>query len=614
MARMRRPVTSPNLGLYLGIPPASLPSRGLSACLNVRIKQGRIVHDNLGWTGFPVGGTQINLDSKPVMLIDDFPLRTGVVKSIFANTTDLFEYDASTETVAYLTPRQETGTVSVTNGSTTVTGTGTTWTTDLKTGDFIHVGATGQTDPTATWYEIASITSDTELELTEAYNETTAATQDYTARVVRTGGATDTVISERFYNAVDLTVGADGDRWYMTNGVDPILAWDGTSDQAYFPDLGDIDSAIYIRRYSNVMMFISPLVSGELRGYSVRTSAIGEPENVVTKEASEFVVHDGADRLLAAEPLGELMTLYAEKSITMAQFVGPPLMFVFRSAASGDGPVSSKAITTFPDVHYFVSRDTQYLFDGARAAATNNHVWRDIMRRTTPARYAMLKSYKDEENGDVLWSVPLTTDDDPVDGFPDRAYAHHYLEPVGENADPFTFRELPFSAFGPFVRSDALTWDELSDSWDEYNFRWNDKFFFAQYPQTLAGDENGEIYVLNERNSKNGVAMDSYARFGRRALGDVETARSLRRVYPFVEQLQDPDATLNVRIYGSDSPDGRATLLADQLIYLALPDSRRFTNPRKAARYIEVEIGRAATTGYWALYGYDLDAVQGASR
>ncbi|MFW6028242.1 MAG: hypothetical protein ACOC9Q_01815, partial [bacterium] len=325
-------------------------------------------------------------------------------------------------------------------------------------------------------------------------------------------------------------------------------------------------------------------------------------------------VHDRSDNLYAAEPIGELMAFYAENSITLAQFVGPPLMFVFRPAVSGDGPVGPKAITTFPDAHYFISNDTQYVFDGARAAPVNSHVWRDILRRTTPERYKLLQSYTDEENGDVIWSVPLTTDDDPSEGSAEEAYVHHYLEAVGENPDPFTRRELPFTAFGPYVRDSALEWDELDQSWEEINFRWNDKFFFAQYPQTLVGDESGDIYLLNERGSKDGTAMDSYARFGRRALGDVETARSLRRVYPFVEQLQDPDATLNVRIYGTDTPDGRATLLADQTINLALPDSRRFTTPRKAMRYVELEFGREATKGYWALYGYDLDAVQGASR
>lgn len=117
----------------------------------------------------------MNLDGKPVMMIDNYFPRAGGQFLLFANTTDIFLYDESTREVAYLTPRYETGTVSVTNGSAVVTGSGTTWGSDtIKAGDFIHVGATGETDPTATWYEVASVDSDTQLTLTANYTGATA--------------------------------------------------------------------------------------------------------------------------------------------------------------------------------------------------------------------------------------------------------------------------------------------------------------------------------------------------------------------------------------------------------------------------------------------------------
>lgn len=77
----------------------------------------------------------MNLDGKPVMMIDNYFPRAGGQFLLFANTTDIFLYDESTREVAYLTPRYETGTVSVTNGSAVVTGSGTTWGSDtIKAG------------------------------------------------------------------------------------------------------------------------------------------------------------------------------------------------------------------------------------------------------------------------------------------------------------------------------------------------------------------------------------------------------------------------------------------------------------------------------------------------
>lgn len=75
----------------------------------------------------------------------------------------------------YLT--YSTGTAIFTVYSTTVTGIGTTWTTNLRAGDFIGTGASP-----STWYTVASIQSNTTLTLTIAYAGTTTASNPYVAR------------------------------------------------------------------------------------------------------------------------------------------------------------------------------------------------------------------------------------------------------------------------------------------------------------------------------------------------------------------------------------------------------------------------------------------------
>jgi len=57
-----------------------------------------------------------------------------------------------------------TGTVAVTNGSKTVTGVGTLWTTAVNAGDaFALVDA--NLNPTGAWYEVESVTNNTTLVL-----------------------------------------------------------------------------------------------------------------------------------------------------------------------------------------------------------------------------------------------------------------------------------------------------------------------------------------------------------------------------------------------------------------------------------------------------------------
>jgi len=74
-----------------------------------------------------------------------------------------------------------TGTLSATNGSTTVTGSGTSWTSPM-TGRFIRITPSNTAASTGDgfWYEIASVTNSTTIVLVKAYNGTTTTGAAYT--------------------------------------------------------------------------------------------------------------------------------------------------------------------------------------------------------------------------------------------------------------------------------------------------------------------------------------------------------------------------------------------------------------------------------------------------
>jgi len=81
-------------------------------------------------------------------------------------------------------PASLTGTISFTDGSTTVTGSGTAFSTELASGDFIELTA-------GSWWEVLSIASDTSLTLYQMFSGTT--TSGYTSRrMTASAGITDT--------------------------------------------------------------------------------------------------------------------------------------------------------------------------------------------------------------------------------------------------------------------------------------------------------------------------------------------------------------------------------------------------------------------------------------
>lgn len=104
-----------------------------------------------------------------------------------------------------------TGTVSVTQGSTTVTGSGTTWNTLVDAGMFLQVGGSGR------YYVVKSITDTTHLELTEAYEGSTGAGNAYVLSPLATAPRT----SDFYVAGDDRLVSLEGDEIRFSRARSP---------------------------------------------------------------------------------------------------------------------------------------------------------------------------------------------------------------------------------------------------------------------------------------------------------------------------------------------------------------------------------------------------------
>lgn len=595
-----------NLGLYLDRPPLLVPERGLSAGLNFRIQNAQITNRNIGWQAFE----DLNLDGKPVLLIEEFEPTGGARSLILGNTTDLFRWNGVALT--YLTPIYVTGTVTCSDNSKNVVGAGTSWATEAKPGDFIHFGHNDENDTEAVWYEIDDVIDDTHITLLNDFTEGPVAASVYTIRKTFTSSLFEPYITEVFRNGESLTSGSDGDRWYATNGADPVVGWDGATDQVYYSH-GDVDTCKALRRFKNTMVLVAPTVSGAKLAQTIITSAIGQPENLATLEASQFLIHDGSDELVNAYPIGELLAIYAEDAIILAQYVGTPIYFVFRTAVSGAGTRSARGIVRFPAEHLLFANDGQYTFDGVTARQTSTHVWKEVTRRSSPGRAAAVQAAIDEGNAELIWVVPLNTDEDPEEGAPERAYVGHYLEDVGEFPMAHSFRELPATAIGTFVNQETLTFDVMTETWDEISFRWDDQQIQSAFPNMLFGDADGNIWQLNAQ-TQDGTEPVSFVRFSRRPLVDSRRNGVVKRVYPSTEFLDSSTSELTVNLRFFDSPNTLSTR-SEAEYTITLDGTERFAPFRNEARFVEVEFGTGPShPGQWALEGYDMDIVNTGER
>lgn len=610
MAPRDSSVLAPNLGLYLDRPRLAIPRGALLDCLNVRVKNGKISNLNLGWDLFgafsPLNG--------PVTLIDNFFIRSGAQTLIFGTPSDLYKYNEIDGSVSFITPTYSVGTVAVSAGSpAVVTGTGTSFVTaGVKPGDEISFGVAGQRDPDAVWYVVDSVDSETQLTLVGAVaGAPIAPGSPYTARIMFTAFLEDYWRSEIFFNDPD-----GDDVWYATNGVDPIVRYTvGDDEVTRLTSIGFTCKAL--KAYKNMMIYghiIDDL--GDVFPNTIINSDVGDPEEVATGLASQFIVHDGVDPINTLEALGDNLVIYSERAAVLAQFVGDPIIFAFRVAVAGLGPIAGRLVADFGDFHEFLGSDSMYRFDGVTITEVAYQVFREVIRRQDPARRQLGFVHFDEENGDLIWVVALSDDptppgNDPLDTPPAQAWPSHYLEDVPQGAeDPVTRRSFPFTASGFFERQQTLTWNQISQTWAELNFRWNDQFFLAAFPFNLVGDMDGRVYTLNTGQLADGVALQSFAHTGRMALGDGRMRGLLSRIYPFSRQIT---GTLRVLSYFSDHAAGPNERMEDLGFDMSLPEGGHFVTPYRRGRYFELEF-RTDDGTPWELDGWDFDARVGGRR
>jgi hypothetical protein len=618
--------------VYLDRRSLDIDPRALVDCRNIRIKNGSIRQEGLGWENFPrfaTDGNRINLDGQQVLFVDNYTSRAGASTLIFCNQKDVFRFNQVAGTVTYLTPRYETGTCSAAGGGTEVIGIATTWKTakttlpiaggygdNVKPGYEIHFGATGQDDPGAEWWEIDTISDNLTLDLLS--DPGAKGSGSYTIRQTLSSDNNDIFDSAIFVSA-QASGGAiwasNNDIYYMTNGLE-MLEWDGSADQMVWFYPGFVAKGL--RAYKQVLVAWNVLEGGNQKSSSIRYTQLLYPRNFTDQGAGEIKPADGIGDLHNVIPLGDQAGCYFNGDIVLIQYVGAPLYFIARVAVPGVGLLAPRAIMDFGDYHEFLSRDSSYRFDGVTLVPSMHQVFREVLRTAHPNRSGHAYCYMDEENGEVIWSLPLNADGQDDDQPPTTAYVQHYLEDIGPSLPtPMTIRDFPFTALGEFRGSttSGLLFSDYPETpegtFAENALQWDDRTFSATFPFVIAGDANGDVWILNTQNTQDGVGFASFARFPRVALGNGDIKGLVRRIEPHTTRRQGAgNYPLNVTLRIFDFVDGDEIQVTTEEFGLT-HQGLRYVPVRAGGRFGEVEFGTDGVAAGvpatpWDLSGYGI--------
>ena len=619
-------VLSPNLGLIFDVAPEAVPPQGLVDGLNFRIKQGVIDTRLMGRSKFlanPLPG--------PASLIDEFLLSTGSSILIYATLTDILNHSGGTP--VYITPAYVTGTIAVTNGSPTVTGTGTAWNTsigsssprkNIRAGDFIFVGSATQNtvSPAGGWQKVLSVQSDTSLTLTANYAGATASGQTYTARQCFGGTLDNPWSTEYFPNAQDSGGSPIGDQWIATNGLDPIVSWNGvTTFAGYQSGLGFTCRFVY--RYKDQLLYCGLTTNtGTAEPTAMTNSNAGQPYNVTTGIANTSIVTDDNFPIITVARLYDQLTVYTQSAvggtslggqIIMATFIGGALGYAFRTVITGRAPLAINLVADFGYYHKFIGYEGEWLFNGIGLQFVGAHIWRAVSPGIDMSRINRSFCYFDEQQGDLIWALPYTTDVNR--NGPETAFVEHYLEEnVPQGHTPFSKRSFVTTTAAAFLSSQAaVTWNTLTNAWNTYSFRFNSNLLSSSAPLSLVGDNNGNILQLSAQDTDfNGTVLAEYVTFPPKIAADERHIGMIRRVYPFLQPgLASINLPITVTTY--DRVGGAPKASATNTYNLG-QTGPRFVNPFVAGRLAQVQVGSPsapASPQPFVLEGYDWDAIPG---
>jgi hypothetical protein len=288
-ARDEVPLNGFENGLNVLVSDDGLPERrGGTAYLST--SAGLTSGFNLLWNGIlPVGERTLFADSSDFGTLDGAgaPVNLGgsgvIVPSRAVETGGIVYVDGGTIWAgSRKTANYSTGTVSVTNGSTTVTGAGTAWLANLDAGMLVKVAG-------GRYYVVASVTDDTHFELTSAYQGSTAGGQAYTATVLGTAPK----VAPVYAVGVNRLVACIGNRAYMsqvTPTPDPQTF--ATTEYQELPNGVQILAATFLRDtlflFTNVGVWTVTGVALNL------TDALGNPQQRLEQTYRDLIVWGAA--------------------------------------------------------------------------------------------------------------------------------------------------------------------------------------------------------------------------------------------------------------------------------------------------------------------------------
>jgi len=408
-----------------------------------------------------------------------------------------------------------TGTINYATGAVTITGAVAAKTTALTMGYFPGLPVMGLPKR-----ELAAINAEQTIgfdtRYTYKYNNTSRKFDELSPPTMWSGSD-----SEFFYTANYWYSNNNAQYFWASNfsgtGGDPIRIYDGVIWFNFAPTVGGstkMHQTLLMIPYKGRMVALNTLEGTTLAGsrqfaQRARWSQNGTPFQSVAagtvpttlvewlsdvKGRGGYVDAPTNERIVSADFVRDLLVVGFERSHWALRYTGNEILpFVWERINKELGSESTFSMVPFDRGILAVGGKSINSCDGNSVTRIDENIPDEVFNIHNNGGDGPLRVHgiRDFFERIVYWTFP---DAGTQAKFPDRLLVFNY-----HNQTWAIFKDA-FTAFGEFQRFNDITWADLVDQqWDEASFSWVSAKLQSQFPNIIAGNQQGFVLILNQR-------------------------------------------------------------------------------------------------------------------
>lgn len=271
----------------------------------------------------------------------------------------------------------------------------------------------------------------------------------------------------------------------LTNGVDAIRKWAGSSDIALLGGTPPI--AKYIQEYKTYLVCAN-IAGGIDIAQRVQWSDTADPETWDSGNAGAVdLVEDGED-ITGLGLFGDYLCVHKKSSIYLGSLVSSNDIFRFDRRSVEKGTIANATIVNIPTgEQIFLAEDGLRLFNGVSAPLVDSKI-NDEIRDSLNQQYAYRSWGCLVSEQDEVWvGIPIGSQTEA-----ETIYKYNYNTGI-------IYKDVRsgITCAWRALQTTDVSWNDIPATWNDYTGRWNDSYLNTAFALINLGSSDGYVYKVD---------------------------------------------------------------------------------------------------------------------